>query len=198
MEDKRPRSDTTQELKNSFSVFTRSLSNYITEKGTILKARFEEKERQRKERYQERYKYIEEEQKRQLALMEARQQYINNQRRMQYEQQMKFYKENLNTPPENEGEIKMPPGSPQEPPADPRQQFPRSYYDPRLYMPENKYWGSEASPYYDVSKRERSHSFGKAALVGYGVGVLATRSVLLAPLICAGIFGYIWTHHMNK
>eukprot|EP00826_Nyctotherus_ovalis_P003202 TRINITY_DN10646_c0_g4_i3.p4 TRINITY_DN10646_c0_g4~~TRINITY_DN10646_c0_g4_i3.p4 ORF type:complete len:125 (-),score=22.32 TRINITY_DN10646_c0_g4_i3:109-483(-) len=34
--------------------------------------------------------------------------------------------------------------------------------------------------------------FFKAAVVGYGVGVLGTRRLLVRPLICAGICGLLW------
>ena len=34
--------------------------------------------------------------------------------------------------------------------------------------------------------------FFKAALVGYGLGVIGTRRVLIRPLICATIFGSLW------
>ena len=180
MSDKKPTIDTTMELKNSFRAFAFSLKDFLIDKGKLMQTKLEDHRiRNQIKREEERKNWIE--------MMNARNQYMEQQRRKYYEQQrvgaMPNANEETKTPTTDILEAKQ-------------FEYPICHEcAKREYFKKDMRYFKEG-PFGHIKKH--GSEFYKAALVGYALGVMGTGSTLVLPLISAYISGSVWEHIKNN
>ena len=172
MNDKKSSIDTTQELKNNFWIFTHSLKNYLLDKSKVLQNKYGE--------YRIKAQiHLEEEIKKREVMRVEHERRLQEYRKKYYEQQMVNQQQDLNAQATKE-EIR--------PVLSLRDLEEQSRVNA---MNEYPAYGNVRCNF-NSEKRKYSSSFYKGALIGYGLGVMATKKILISPLISAYIFGRLW------
>ena len=179
MNDKKSTIDTTQELKKNFWIFTHSLKNYLLDKSKVLQDKY----------YDYRIKaeiHLEEEMKKREVMMVEHERRLQEYRKKYYEQQMLNQQQNPNAqaPTQVIGVTKEE--------TKPVSSLRDSEEQSRVNAMNEYAAYSNVPCHFNSEKPKYSSSFYKGALIGYGLGVMATKKILISPLISAYIFGRLW------